>query len=248
MYAAELSCISAVQLVALNTPAAAVFCGCFVAALYCRDVSTCRREVLHRHTLRWLGEADIETDEISQLAAAAAAAGGSSGDAGSSSSTAAIAASVAAAAAAGDGGGAHMAVPRHMTPGAYTPKLSEPSNIVQSSGTSSSSSSSSRRGSNGGIGSSGIYGSPSIGGISMGHGIGVGASSGGAGRSQSPSAAAAAAAAAAGGGGSSGQQQQQQQLVAGLAHIAGALPPRYQSRDWQLLYSTTRHGISLQTL
>lgn len=35
------------------------------------------REVLHRHTLRWLGEADIETDEISQLAAAAAAGGSS---------------------------------------------------------------------------------------------------------------------------------------------------------------------------
>jgi hypothetical protein len=72
----------------------------------------------------------------------------------------------------------------------------------------------------------------------MGYGIGVGAN---AGRTQSPSAAAAAAA-----GGSSDQQQQQ--LVAGLAHIAGALPPRYQSRDWQLLYSTARHGISLQTL
>jgi hypothetical protein len=70
----------------------------------------------------------------------------------------------------------------------------------------------------------------------MGYGIGVGAS---AGRTQSPSAAAAAA------GGSSDQQQQ---LVAGLAQIAGALPPRYQSRDWQLLYSTARHGISLQTL
>jgi hypothetical protein len=88
-------------------------------------------------------------------------------------------------------------------------------------------------------GSSGVIpGSPSIGGISMGYGIGVGTN---AGRTQSPSAAAAAAA-----GGSSDQQQQQ--LVAGLAHIAGALPPRYQSRDWQLLYSTARHGISLQTL
>jgi hypothetical protein len=109
------------------------------------------------------------------------------------------------------------------------------------------------QGSNAGVyGSSGGYGgssgstlsaSPSIGGISMGHGIGVGSRSSN-GRSSSPLAAAAAAAA-----GSDGQQQQQQQqLVAGLAHIAAALPPRYQSRDWQLVYSTARHGISLQTL
>jgi hypothetical protein len=36
--------------------------------------------------------------------------------------------------------------------------------------------------------------------------------------------------------------------VDGLAHLAAALPARYQARDWLLLYSTSRHGISLQTL
>jgi hypothetical protein len=90
----------------------------------------------------------------------------------------------------------------------------------------------------------GVCGSPVISGISMGQGIGIGAGSSGIssiGQGQ-PAAAAAAAAAAAGG------PQQQQQLVPGLSHIAAALPLRFQSRDWQLLYSTARHGISLQTL
>eukprot|EP00775_Hariotina_reticulata_P009710 gene9710-9869_t len=37
-------------------------------------------------------------------------------------------------------------------------------------------------------------------------------------------------------------------LVQGLQHLAAALPPRFQSRPWFLLYSTARHGISLTTL
>lgn len=30
--------------------------------------------------------------------------------------------------------------------------------------------------------------------------------------------------------------------------LSGALPPRFRMSSWKLLYSTARHGISLQTL
>lgn len=113
----------------------------------CPHANTCllsalaRREILHRHTASWLGELQPENDELSLLAAAAAAGGGGDGSSGSSNSmgntAAAIAASIAAAAAGAagadgsGGGGVHMSVPRHLVPGGFTPRLSEPSSILQ---------------------------------------------------------------------------------------------------------------------
>jgi hypothetical protein len=126
-----------------------------------------------------------------------------------------VLAAVAAAAAAGgavgsESGALEIAMPRHLTPGAFTPRLCEPSIIITTPGGSSS--------------------SAALGGSSS--------------RPSSPSPAAS----AGGVGATSSSSQQQQQLVDGLAHLAAALPARYQARDWSLLYSTSRHGISLQTL
>eukprot|EP00878_Enallax_costatus_P009539 GHUV01009969.1.p1 GENE.GHUV01009969.1~~GHUV01009969.1.p1 ORF type:complete len:543 (+),score=153.99 GHUV01009969.1:403-2031(+) len=107
------------------------------------------REVLHKHTAKWLDNGS-EDEQQPEVAAAAA-----------------------------PEGTVELAVPKHLLPGSYTPRLSEPSSILSSSRDSSTDSSS---------------------------------------------------------------------LVVGTRHIAAALPARYQTRDWNLLYSTARHGISLQTL
>jgi hypothetical protein len=37
-------------------------------------------------------------------------------------------------------------------------------------------------------------------------------------------------------------------VAGGAAAVAAALPARLRGRDWVLVYSTARHGISLQTL
>lgn len=154
------------------------------------------REALHRHTNRWLHGPSNTGDDYNGTSAAAG------------EPEAAVLAAVAAAAAAGgsagsESGALEIAIPRHLTPGAVTPRLSEPSIILTAPG---------------GSGTAGL--------------VGGGSSS----RPSSPSPAAAC--------GSSSQHQ----LVDGLAHLAAALPPRYQARGWSLLYSTSRHGISLQTL
>jgi hypothetical protein len=168
------------------------------------------REALHRHTNRWLHGASNSGDDYNGAAAAA-------GEPQAEVLAAAVAAA-AGGAAGSENGALEIAMPRHLTPGAFTPRLSEPSIIISAPGGS---------GNAGlGAGAAGSSSRPSS------PGLAVQASAGGAGNTSS----------------SSSSSAQQHQLVDGLAHLASALPARYQSRDWSLLYSTSRHGISLQTL
>jgi hypothetical protein len=171
------------------------------------------REALHRHTNRWLHGPSNSGDDTAPAGAAAAA---------GEFHAEVLAAVAAAAAGAGGAGGSEsgaleIAMPRHLTPGAFTPRLSEPSMIISAPG---------------GSGTAGFA-------------AGAGGSSS---RPTSPSPAARAGVAGNTSSSSSSSSAQQHQLVDGLAHLAAALPARYQSRDWSLLYSTSRHGISLQTL
>ncbi|KAF6253531.1 TLD-domain-containing protein [Scenedesmus sp. NREL 46B-D3] len=157
------------------------------------------REALHRHTHRWLHGPSNSGDEYNGTAAGEPQA----------EVLAAVAAAAAAAAAGSENGALEIAMPRHLTPGAFVPRLSEPSIIISAPG---------------GSGTAGLV-------------AGAGGSSS---RSSDPSPAA-----TAWGGGTTSSSHQ---LVDGLAHLAAALPARYQARGWSLLYSTSRHGISLQTL
>jgi hypothetical protein len=164
------------------------------------------REALHRHTNRWLHGASNSGDDYNGAAAAAGE---------PQAEVLAAVAAAAAGASSSENGALEIAMPRHLTPGAFTPRLSEPSIIISAPG---------------GSGTAGL-GAGAAGSSSRPSSPGLTASAGGAGNTSSSSSSA-----------------QQHQLVDGLAHLAAALPARYQSRDWSLLYSTSRHGISLQTL
>jgi hypothetical protein len=182
-----------------------------------RNTTQPRREVLHRHTLRWLGgqgSADAPADTLSQLAAAAAGGGDGGALAGAAGSEG------------GSGGGVDLTAARHLAPGSFTPRLSEPSAILLLPG---SSTAFAAAGSGHGSSSSS---SPVFAGFSAAAAAAAGVP-GEDGGGLSPRSAASANAA---------------QLVVGAAHIAAALPVRFRARDWTLLYSTARHGISLQTL
>lgn len=106
------------------------------------------REFLHKHTARWLDGNSSQAGEELDVQAAAASTGSQTQ------------------------GAVELAMPKHLVPGDFTPRLSEQSSILTSDS----------------------------------------------------------------------------KLKIDAQYIAAALPARYQSKDWQLLYSTSRHGISLQTL